>query len=245
MYMYCMWVDWWKAVNTYKLINKTVFFKELCIEQVFLQAHSYCTCFWPTVPILIQRASENFCSSENQTYSSTPFLLSSLPVAYHFLVFPTVTHCGSGSLSWKPQCRWEQAVRSVFHASRPALSSMVSKKSITASWPSTLGMLLILAGLRWGCTFLGKCPNPNQAHRSEGHLLKARMQRDFTTKAEGTTLGSPGAETSAHSIKKGGKDDSGGRGGHKMKVASHCRGISTRKQQHQGKPCQNYQLQKN
>lgn len=45
------------------------------------------------------------------------------PIANHFFVFPTVVPSGSASLwCWKPQCRWEQAVRSIFHTStRPAL----------------------------------------------------------------------------------------------------------------------------
>lgn len=98
------------------------------------------------------------------------------------------------------------------------LHSMVSKKGVTASWPSTLGMLLILARLRWGWKFLGKCPSPNQARRSEGYLLKAHMQKGLPTKTEGTTLASPGAETSPDSNKKGGKDDPGRGMRHKVKV---------------------------
>lgn len=125
------------------------------------------------------------------------------------------------------------------------LHSVVSKKVVTASWPSTPGMLLILAGLRWGYEVLGKRPNPNQARRSAGHLPTAHAQWDLTPKTEGTTRGSPGAETSADSSKKDGKDDPGRGGGHKVKVVPHDRGNSTRKQQHQGKPCQNHQLQEN
>lgn len=123
------------------------------------------------------------------------------PLANHFLVSSTFAHWGSESLwSWKPQCTWEQAVTSIFHTSaRPALCSFTwhGVKKGCNSQLAVHTRNAAYAGLRWGCSFLGKCPNPNWACRS-GHLLKARTQWSHTTETEGTTLGSP-----AGSSKKG------------------------------------------
>lgn len=186
-------------------------------------ANPQSACFWKLLLIWKPRIFLHSFSSPFPAYSKA------FPCFQHLLTGGQRV-CEAGNLSAHRSRLLEVFFTHQQDLACVVLHSMVWKKVVTASWPSWPSRNAAYAELRWGCSFLGKCPNPNWACRSEGHLLKAHAEWSLTTETEGTTLGLP-----AGSSKKGGKEDSGREERHKLKVPPCDRRIITRKQQHQGK----------
>lgn len=170
--------------------------------------NAHLVCFWK---LLVFLHTFSFPFARCATYSK-PFS------CFFQLLFPLGQQaCGAGNPS-AGRSRLSGAFFTHQQDLPWGLQNKVSREVVTASWPSPLGMLLTLAVLIWGCRFLEKHPNPNQACRSEDCLLKAHAQQDLSMEIDGTITGTPGAVTSADYNKRGGQDDSGGAEGHKGKA---------------------------